>query len=236
MVTNLNSTAFTLVEMLIVMAIISVVAIVGAGGFLSLQKIQIREQALSNIQSDFEYAKTSALLNKRLQGEGWVWAIGIDLRNWSSSEVEDRGIAMDEYSMVKLCAGTPGYSTPDFEIVDPIFIMDAPDGRVNTSKKLCSTGAQEIIGFEGKVGNIHERVGDILAVTSESYDEIAFVFFETITGKLHIITKDGDEISDENGIIGLGFDQPTIKYIGISRGSIIDSGNISASEINTAGT
>lgn len=107
---------FTLVEMLIVMAIFMVLFGMGIAAFSGLRNTVLVNENSQNLQQDIRWAQRAAILLKRESDEKWLYGVGIDLRN----------IAIDgNYTVFKWCspfneyADGNNYTSSDFPNYDP---------------------------------------------------------------------------------------------------------------------
>jgi len=105
--------AFTLLEMLLVIAILSVLGTATASSFGGLQSSVTLNEASLNISQDVRNLQRSAMLLERESNERWLYGLGIDFSTYEST---------GEYRFFKWCSQYSGYGSkktrgelPDFD-------------------------------------------------------------------------------------------------------------------------
>ena len=86
--------AYSLMELLIVLAIFIILASFGTGGLIGFRETMFVKENVEKLKQDIELARQKSLLIDRDADDTWVYGIGIDFRN----------IGDGTYSMFKWCS------------------------------------------------------------------------------------------------------------------------------------
>lgn len=73
--------AFSLVEMLLVIAIFVIFGAFGAGGFLGFRETMFVKENVEIIKQDILLVQQKSMLLEREPGDNWLYGIGIDFSN-----------------------------------------------------------------------------------------------------------------------------------------------------------
>ena len=179
---NSKADGFTLVELLLVMSIISMLLLMGVGGFISMRNTQQLEQYSQTVFSEVRNQHRSSLLYNRELGETWVWGNIVDVTGMTSGENPP------EVRIYKYCALAFG----DFETypkegtplpVEASNKDDSGSGRCNGTRALVLINKLDI-SF---------TIGEVQAITDSGH-EPAYIVFETLSGKVHYYDAAGTEL------------------------------------------
>lgn len=182
--------AFTLLEMLLVLAILSILGSVSISAFSGLQSSVSVNQETENISQDVRNLQRSSILLTRDENERWLYGLGIDF-----SKYTDTGT----YTLFKWCSPYDDYGATQTESDIPGY-----DGNSLSSTDLptadYSTDCSKGIGLSRLVKygetyitdmDLHPRI-----VSRGYYDQpIAYVLFESISGRAFFYDKSGKLIN-----------------------------------------
>jgi hypothetical protein len=87
--------AYSLMELLIVLAIFIILASLGTGGLIGFRETMLVKENVERLKQDVELARQKSLLIDREADDTWVYGIGIDFR-----DIQEKGT----YSMFKWCS------------------------------------------------------------------------------------------------------------------------------------
>lgn len=178
--------AYTLVEMLVVLAIFIIIASIGFSSFYGLKDaISMNEKVLS-ISQDLRFAQRSALFLERGSNEKWVYGIGLDFSTLNSD---------GKYKMFKWCSQFNEYGdtrtkgiVPNY---DKAFQIGGSNGALpytdyaeNCNKGAATTeltmlpdnGERNVSGFTIDLPTTNNAVGDVGAWP-------AYIVFESVSGR-----------------------------------------------------
>ncbi|MFH1547434.1 MAG: prepilin-type N-terminal cleavage/methylation domain-containing protein [bacterium] len=201
-----SSSGFTLVEMLVSMTIIALILGLSAAGYNGLRTTQILKQSAETLKSDIMYAKRSAMLIKRNEGENWINGVGIDL---ASMSMEEGG-----YRLFKYCGEDTGYvdySTQYISNVVSLFDIEGGQTPAPPSDYYGDCKTTETSEFTSLPGYLMvDKISDTLQFLVSEYPEslinsVRFLFFESPTGEMHLYDCMGSEIdlTEEGGPLWL---------------------------------
>ncbi|HQF36702.1 MAG TPA: hypothetical protein PLL26_03640 [Candidatus Dojkabacteria bacterium] len=168
-----NSSAFTIVELLLAITIIGLLFGGGIGGYLGLQKRTAVDQSAMNLKKDIEYMKHAALLN-RSDSNDQRWVSGFAIRIYKDGDVY-------KYRKYKYCSDATGfksYSTP-LPITQAMFV---------NNKTVCDANNQFISFEKNEEIIIDKRVGKIDSFIGSFNTQL--IVFETITGEMSFYRLD----------------------------------------------
>lgn len=132
---------YTLLEMLLVMAIVVVLGAFGVGGFIGVRETMVAKENVEILQQDIRSARLNSMLLEKGSDENWLYGVGIDLESLNSdgeyvffkwcSPFEDFG---DELTKSELPGWDSSYEigyntgrTSPFDPYDPVRIDDPRD-------------------------------------------------------------------------------------------------------------
>ena len=102
--------AFSLVEMLLVMAILVIFGAFGVGGFMGFRETMFVKENAEVIKQDILLAQQKSMLLERDTSDNWLYGIGIDLSSLTSTEA-DTGDNVS-YKMFRWCSPYPDFGNP----------------------------------------------------------------------------------------------------------------------------
>jgi prepilin-type N-terminal cleavage/methylation domain-containing protein len=170
---------FTLIELIIVMAIVMLLFGLSWAAFFGLRTTMLLNQSAENIKVNLEYAQRSAMLLTRESGEGWVYGIGVDLRSIS----ENKG-----YTVFKWCAADTGFHN------------FPQTGRMDTESVDCS--ALTHAGIEPIVGKTSETIfNDVGLSFTGGHSNARFILFQSVTGLPYFLDRNGSFLPRSQDVI-----------------------------------
>lgn len=204
--------AFTLIEMLVVMIILT---IIGSLSFATYQDMQttIRLNEYSSVlEENMRRVQREAMLLKREQGEGWIYGLGIDFSNVQGNSKTGEGLG--EYRVFKWCASEMDYGSPKTSSYVPGYNPDMQYGLGNgqlptklvTDYHICK-GVEDRLQLSGYDIGIRPPRGTILLSKGTSSMggpsmiaklSIQFILFESVTGRAFFYGGDGHLIGYED--------------------------------------
>lgn len=221
--------AFTLIEMLIVM---SILVILGGLSFSAYQNMQVTirlNEFTNTLEENIRRVQREAMLLKRYPGENWIYGIGIDFsktdkaETWGDYEVFKWCAEETEYGGERTSSSIPGYSNSynhngghygEGNGVLP--------GTILANKTRCTPDMDESrvglsgydIGLAPPKGRISFSFAQAIGIDEES--EIRYMLFESVTGRAFFYNQGGSLIGYEQ----LGIDSPKIGEEGVPSFSI----------------
>jgi len=178
---------FTLIEMLIVMAIFVILSAMGAGAFAGIRETTIIRQDVENLKQDIQLAKQKSMLLERGPNENWLYGIGIDF-----SEVDTTG----EYRLFKWCSPftdfgspattseLPGYSGGEITITNGYLPVETRTTSCSGQSSLVELAEYVDTSLSGGINII--GIPSIYPRTPAEY-----VVFEAVTGKAFLYDGTG---------------------------------------------
>jgi len=189
-------TAFTLIEMLVVLAILSILGTVTAQSFNGLQSsVKMNEESL-NLSQDIQNLQRSAMLLERGSGENWLYGLGIDFSQYSET---------GEYRMFKWCSQYSGYGSvktrgelPDFDNSTPVGInngyLPAADWRDTCSSEEPTLNSYLVIWETGSPTLTELGLGP------EITTDVRYILFESVSGRAFFYNSSGELLNyDSSG-------------------------------------
>lgn len=244
---------FTLIEMLIVMTIFIILFGITISAFSGLRNTILMNETVESIKRNFRWTQRSALLLKRNKDEGWIYGIGIDLREYYTNVSGDQ---LPSYSVFKWCApcsefnGCAGASAAIPGDISPISTTDT-NLPILPLTDIASTGNSCTPPYNGKLVYIGGSSQDSLKTTGlglvENFDipkplkvatranDPRFILFESVTGRVFYYNQAGEHIDKASN--------PTLRLIitppprgGGSRYGILMKQNSFSGKISTEQT
>jgi prepilin-type N-terminal cleavage/methylation domain-containing protein len=176
---------FTLVEMLLVMAIIVILGAMGVGGFIGFRETMSARENVEKIKQDIQRARSMSINVERDRNDPWLYGIGISFKDLNEGN----------YSFFKWCSEFNSYGNiktrsaiPDWNSVNDIGVSNGTlplQVRIGTT---CGSGSSlaEISGDSSvKVIDLDEK--------STVISDAKFVLFEAVTGRAFLY-NDRDDI------------------------------------------
>lgn len=188
--------AFTLIEMLVVLAILSVLGTVSVQSFSGLQSsVQLNEESL-NLSQDIQNLQRSAMLLERDSDENWLYGIGIDFSQYSTT---------GKYKIFKWCSQYTGYGSaktrgelPDFDSSNPVGINNGflP---VSDWRDTCSIEEESINSYLVQWDTGSTTLTD-LGLNPSITTSVRYVVFESVSGRTFFYNSSGELINyDSSG-------------------------------------
>lgn len=178
-------TAFTIVELLIVMAIIGILSTMGVGGLYSSLKTQEIIQSNRQLLQDIRRARSQSLILKRDPSENWIYGVGVDLSSISAGN--------NSYSVFKFLSST----VYDYDAY-PVEVQGGrPSGPFNgnsTNYKTFGDKTNVKLPARPKALNLQ-----IFCGAEQDINEIKnpYIVFENQTAKIHIYSYEIGQTSKE---------------------------------------
>jgi prepilin-type N-terminal cleavage/methylation domain-containing protein len=206
--------AFTLLEMLLVLAILSILGGVTASAFGGLEKsVKTSQEALS-ISQDIRNLQRSSMLLEREVGESWIYGLGIDFSDYTST---------GEYRFFKWCSPYSSYGPtktraelPDFNDENPVGLNNGylP---VTDWRETCSidNGAIQSYLVEWERG---VPAATDVKLNPELNTNVGYILFESVSGRAFFYNSLGELMNyDSSGEL---LPNSTNFVLGVSSGSI----------------
>jgi len=197
--------AFTLIEMLVVMIIL---VVIGALSFATYQDMQttIRlNEYTSVLEENIRRVQREAMLLKREPGEYWIYGLGIDFSKAKGNSKTGEGLG--NYTVFKWCAEEMDYGGGRTSSGIPGYDDSLPYNHSNNGGlpvKLSDSGLckgenmrRELKGYDvgikpprGSIG-LNESLANMSNIPWMDR-EIQFILFESVTGRVFFYTEGGD--------------------------------------------
>ncbi len=191
--------AFTLIEMLIVMAIVIVLFAVGISSTTGIMATYSSNNAISTIKDDLRYAQRSAMFLDRDFDENWIYGIGIDFTDINNGN----------YRLFKWCSAEPNYS-PDIDEMNTE--LPSWDGGTNfedsnghlpgtkfnvEAGSKCQNSYEETIEIKRKfteatTKQIMQSDNIMFSRVSVSGTTPSYIVYESMTGRAFIYDANGN--------------------------------------------
>ncbi len=192
-------TAFTLIEMLIV---ISVLIILGSLSLASYQKMQVvmrTNEYINSLEQDIRRIQRDAMLLDRKQGENWLFGIGIDFTKMN----EDGGSGA--YRVFKWCSPFSEYGNSRTTGSVPGYTRYEPNKRnlpnAEGNGDACYSLEERRLYIPRKYLDL-KPPRSVISITTKSRtsteikgEELGYVLFESVTGKAFFYNLDGELIN-----------------------------------------
>jgi prepilin-type N-terminal cleavage/methylation domain-containing protein len=186
--------AFTLLELLIVMSIITILMTMSLSAFVGLRNTVKMNEYILNLEQDIRNVQRSAMLVERDPTENWIYGLGID---FTSVEEDD---ALGSYTIFKWCSSFPDYGDITTRSKIPGFDPDTmnvdvslpPMGAEGFKQGICDLSAGivfpgELYILSGFSQSISPPVSNI-SFTSDA----RYVLFESVSGRAFFYDIDGN--------------------------------------------
>lgn len=179
-----NSEAFTLVEIIAVMAIVTAIFVLSWGAFYRMRTTMRLRQVAETMKADLVYAQRSAMFVQRNVDENWTYGIGVDIAG-----MVDGGEDLS-YTVFKWCSGGEYYPYNDKAFLSAM--SNDPYGASTD----CRSSKTEIIAVEDKENIPVSSQGMTAAVGyGNAEQDVRFIVYESVTGIPHFFASDGSSIS-----------------------------------------
>lgn len=189
--------AFTLVEILVIMAIISAVALITYNGLIGLRRTQEVYQARQTMFQDVRLSRQKAMLLEKSTYET-VYGYGIDLREYNNGHyfIFKFGQPKDPTDPAFTPIFPENYDPGDYQIIEKEEVFtEKPDNWTLTAK--CGAENINYLIFEGVNGNIHTYTAAGSCPVDHDIN-ISFKAENEVPQYLIIKTYDGDIYLDRD--------------------------------------
>lgn len=196
---------YTLIEMLIVLAIFIIITTIGFRSFYGLRDSIAMNEKILSLSQDFRYAQRSALFLERGSNDRWVYGIGLDFSTLLSD---------GKYKLFKWCSPYDAYGNPqtrsNIPNFDPSFAIGGNNGKLpsgvystdcpkgvatNDLSMLPNNGERNISEFVVDLPSSNNAIGDIGGFP-------VYILFESVSGRAFFYDSDGNIVNyDSNGEI-----------------------------------
>lgn len=192
---------FTLIELLIVMSIIVLLSGLSFSTYQNFQSTIRLNEFINGFEQNIRKVQRDAMLLEKSSNEGWIYGLGIDLRNIEDTVNGTFGV----YYPFKWCSGFSEYgdiktrsAVPNFDPQNDIssYNGNIPVTTVPFNTGSCgSDGVNVLKGYAlfgdmgiGKMGAGNQQLSvDIRGVlsfnTPDEHQSPAFLLFESVTGR-----------------------------------------------------
>ncbi len=194
--------AYTLIEMLIVLAIFVIIASIGFSSFYGMKDAITMNEKVLSISQEFRDTQRAALFLERNQGDKWIYGVGID---FSSTKTDGK------FRLFKWCSQFPEYGNArtrsDFPNFDESINVSSQNGNLpvpqsiddyaencnlgsNSTElsKLPESGDRSIPGFIVDLPTSNDATGD-----GASWP--AYILFESVSGRAFMYDTAGNIIN-----------------------------------------
>lgn len=190
---EIDEKGFSLVELLIVMAIIGTLFLLSWNAFYGLRKTMQLKQVSENMRSELRYTQRSAMFVRRSPNENWVNGVGIDLTGMLDND------GKLTYTVFKWCSSSPTYVDYDSQVL--LFQSIINNGEATygdcrgATSEFSAIESKEDVYVGGEELNFALGYNNVLPDTSS---EARFIIFEAVTGFPHFFNADGQEMNMTN--------------------------------------
>lgn len=190
--------AFTLIELLIVMAVFAMLISLGLSGFSSLKKVQQLEQAGQNMYAVLRDQQRQAMLFERQLDENWIWGTVV-----SFEELRTGG---SKILLYKYCAPS---STVEFNSY-PKESDNLPTSAKDSNRKCTRTTAGLTrMSSQDLFIDLPEFTAKLVGGS-----DVTYIVFETVSGKIHYYSSNGSALSLTSDVeVLLGANLPAKRLI-----------------------
>jgi type II secretory pathway pseudopilin PulG len=200
-------TAFTLMEMLIVMTIMVIILGLGMSAYITFTESTKFNEDVANIQSDILTMQRAAMLFKKDKDDGWAYGLGIDFDGVLNGD--------GTYRFFKWCSGFKNYgseqtSGPYPNYNDTSGQSDGINMTINYDLSSCVAtspeGTDSIVSLSGYgLGRFNLKDDVIIREISNCGTGAScyprFLLFEAVTGRVFVFDSNGIIIPpDQSGV------------------------------------
>lgn len=191
--------AFTLVEMLIVMAIIMLLVGLGFISVAGTRDVYLRQNFLTLMEDDIRYAQRSAMFLERGEYENWVYGVGIDFSALDSENSSTVG-----YTMIKWCSPDKNFDYTNKQHMGELPAFDSSQEFSLENGGQFPSSYQKVAPDEGCTGSIEKVIPMSRNLTSGITNKISprvanfsfgsdvrYIIFESVTGRAFLYDQDG---------------------------------------------
>ena len=198
---NRGYRAFTLIEMLIVIAIIIILGTLSLAAYQRMQVVMRTNEYINSLEQDIRRIQRDAMLLDRKQGEGWPFGIGIDFRDMGKEN------SLGSYKVFKWCSGEPEYGGPRTTSSVPGYYQRSPASANVTSNDTIRLSIDSCPSSQAGILYLPQRYLDLKPPKSTINVEekkikkgfsttpenkvLSFVLFESVTGKAFFYDTEG---------------------------------------------
>lgn len=216
-----NLQGFTLIEMMIVMAIFMILFAIGLTSFAGMRDAIAVTENFNNFKQDVRWAQKSSVLLKREIGEWWPYGIGIDLQ--STAEMRSQS-SNRTYKFFKWCSPFSNFD-PNGSVLlnselpnyNPSVALGALLNNVkngympttmNTGCTQCGEGAcsNTLVELKGRGITQFDSKVDVKFMSDARY-----ILFESVTGRAFLYNANGELLNYSTTGATLDY-SPTIKF------------------------
>lgn len=200
--------SYTLLEMLLVMAIFIVLGALGVGGYIGTKETITARENVQRIIQDIQSAKSKAMLLEKGSDENWIYGIGIDFRD------TDENTETGNYKFFKWCSAFPNFGDEmtksellSYREGENVGFPISSETRnwqscfaqyLNGVLPLCYTNAcvsdfPSLVAIKGDdLSLLDKEVGKMIVLDVDDDNKFAaFLVFEAITGRAFLYNRYG---------------------------------------------
>lgn len=197
---NRGYRAFTLIEMLIVIAIIIILGTLSLAAYQRMQVVMRTNEYINSLEQDIRRIQRDAMLLDRKQGEGWPFGIGIDFRDMGKET------SLGSYKVFKWCSGEAEYggrrttsSVPGYDGQDPNTVNLSYDGTMRPIEICFETPGllylpQRYLDLKPPKSKIEVK-GRKKVSSAITEMDLGCILFESVTGKAFFYDTSGKLIN-----------------------------------------
>jgi len=178
--------SFTLVELMVSLAIIAIVSLGGISGYVALRDMQVIEQETESFSTALGYAKNSSFVSKRTESatsvEFWVYGVGIDL-----TQIHGR-----KYSLFKVCDDNVVSYRKFNSLENPLYSVSG--FNIDYTKDKCN-GSSAVRFEESFDIDISGQIESV-SCTAIGGQQVDYIVFESTTGKPHFYRNIGSGLTE----------------------------------------
>lgn len=195
-------TAFTLMEMLIVLSIVMILGGIGISSFLGLNNTVKMNEYTMNLEQDIRRMQRASMLLERNPMENWLYGIGIDFRDMYPD---------GEYVPFKWCTPYSDYGHISTTSIVPAYEPELGLGGAKfpagseISGSLCESGIDNknelriLSGFQPTltIPKANIQFGRVLQEGEDEYPAPVIVLFESVSGRAFFYDEEGNLLNYE---------------------------------------
>ena len=187
--------AFTLIEMLLVIGILMILSGVTAQSFSGLQSSVTLSEESQNISQDIRNLQRSAMLLERDSNESWLYGLGIDFSTYEST---------GEYRFFKWCSQYSGYGArktrgelPEYDDTSSVGIDNGFLPISDFDRETCDVDSGALFSYLVEWSKGTPTSTDIkLEPTIEA--DISYLLFESVSGRAFFYNSLGNLVNYES--------------------------------------
>ncbi|HVX92743.1 MAG TPA: type II secretion system protein [Candidatus Dojkabacteria bacterium] len=199
-------TAYTLIEMLIVLGIFVILVSLGTAAFAGLRDTVSLNQDVLNLEQDQRNTKRQSLILERNSNERWIYGLGLDFTGFTSQK---------KYTIFKWCSQFPDYGDVKTTAIMPNYDSALAVSQLNGNLPVTSTyvnnncitsGSQnEIVRLQGALdGSVSSNFTTNIPSSNDAAGDVGgvpvYIVFESVSGKTFFYDINGKIVNyDTNG-------------------------------------